>query len=614
MQARLSVVAGTAAPPFCNLLPSQEICLGRNRSNTIVLRDQHASRVHAVIYFQDKRWFLRDCDTTNGTRLNGHRIRETVPLEHGAQIGIGDVRLHFSLDPTVEVVTSPNLTPVEVVLPSLADAEDLHQTTLHADELSILVQFMNDSLKETSPQGLLRLALNVVRGQTMADLCGFLSLDLEFPLPRVVVPAEAEVDAHLSRQLTQQSVQRNRPIWLAASQQGEGDSDSLAAFSDAICIPLRATQEQPAARGPDIPLGALHVYKAQRAFTPQQFRFCEVLAGCLANSLRVLRARRALEADISRLRIRVPNSGDQLIGTSTGMQQVRQQISRLATALGSVLIVGESGVGKELVALALHHQSTRREGPLVPVNCAAIVATMPEAELFGHEEGAFTGATRSRPGHFQLADEGTLFLDEIGELSLECQAKLLRVIEGKPFRPVGADKPITVDVRVIAATNRDLQKELREGRFREDLYYRLGMSIKVPPLREHPEDIPALVEHFLTTLNAEYRRQVSLSEGALLRLTSYSWPGNVRQLRTVLETAVAMTEGDVIMPSDLHLPAETLPTSRPPSLDLQELEIWAIREALTQTEWQFGQAAKLLGMHRETLTLKVKKYKIERPK
>lgn len=611
MYARLSVVAGTAAPHFCDLSPAQQVCLGRNRNNTIVLRDQHASRLHAVIFFQDQHWLLRDCDTTNGTRLNGQRIHDTVPLENGSQISIGDIHLSFTLAPTVEVPACPSQTPTSQT-PAVQDGlEDSHQTTLHPDELSSLVQFMNDSLKETTPQGLLRLALNVVRRQTGADLCGFLNLDVDDPLPRVVVPLEAALDGQLSRQLTRQSVEANRPIWLAVSQDRQADSDSMAAFSDAICIPLRSTHDE-AAPEPAGPMGALHAYKGQRSFSHQQFRFCEVLAGCLANNLRVLRSRRALEADNSRLRIRSTNASDQLIGDSAPMHQVRQQIAKLARCPCTVLIVGESGVGKELVALGLHQKSDRWEGPLVPVNCAAIVASMSEAELFGHEAGAFTGATRTRPGHFQLADEGTLFLDEIGELSLECQAKLLRVLETKSFRLVGADRPITVDVRIIAATNRDLEKEVREGRFRQDLFFRLGMKIKVPPLREHLEDVPALAEHFLARLNVEYRRQLELSGAALARLMSYSWPGNVRQLRTVMEMAVAMTESDVILPSDLHLVSEGVTSGRPPCLDLEELEAWAIREALKQTEGNQTQAAKLLGIHRDTLIAKMKKYKVER--
>src|SRR5262249_30692935 len=205
--------------------------------------------------------------------------------------------------------------------------------------------------------------------------------------------------------------------------------------------------------------------------------------------------------------------------------------------------------------LALHRQSTRREAPLIVLNCAAISPSLVEAELFGHCKGSFTSATADRPGVFQQADDGTLFLDEVGELSLDCQAKLLRVIEGKAFRPVGATAEVETDVRIIAATHRDLEKEVREGRFRQDLYFRLRVVyIPVPSLREHPEDIPPLVEHFLKKLSAECGRRVQLSGAALQRLQSYFWPGNVRQLRTVMENDVGMNDTDTIQADDLLLP------------------------------------------------------------
>src|SRR5207253_7269042 len=217
----------------------------------------------------------------------------------------------------------------------------------------------------------------------------------------------------------------------------------------------------------------------------------------LSKSLSDLRSRRALEADNSRLRIHASGCDRDLVGDSGPMRQLRQQLSRLAERPKVVLISGESGAGKELVALALHRQSSRRDGPLVAVNCAAIAATMPEAELFGHCKGAFTGADRDHPGYFEQADMGTLFLDEIGELSEDCQAKLLRVLETGAFRPLGGRADAKADVRIIAATNRDLKRECLEDRFRKDLFFRLGVEIRVPPLRERREDIPVLVAHFL---------------------------------------------------------------------------------------------------------------------
>jgi two-component system response regulator HydG len=355
----------------------------------------------------------------------------------------------------------------------------------------------------------------------------------------------------------------------------------------------------------------VHVYQTGQPFTERENHFCQVLVGHLANCLQLLRVHRTLKAENSRLRIHSP-VGDQLIGSSAAMDKLRQRIARLAVHPSTILILGESGSGKELVAQALHYQSPRRDGPLVGVNCAAIAPTLLESELFGHCKGAFSGALHDHPGLFQQADEGTLFLDEVGELSLECQAKLLRVIEGKGFRPVGGTAEIQVDVRTIAATHRDLEAAVQAGCFRADLFFRLqGLQIPVPPLREHIEDVDELVHYFLKKLAVEWGRQIKLSPAALARLKEYSWPGNIRQLRSVLENAVALSESDTVEPGDLLL--STGPSSaEPPSLNLEELENWAVRQALRRTGGNVSQAARMLGVVRDTLASKMKKYGITR--
>jgi Nif-specific regulatory protein len=249
----------------------------------------------------------------------------------------------------------------------------------------------------------------------------------------------------------------------------------------------------------------------------------------------------------------------------------------------------------------------------VNLNCAAIAATLSDAELFGHREGAFSGATKDRAGVFEQADEGTLFLDEIGELTLDCQAKLLRVIEGKGFRPVGATSEVHADVRVLAATHRDLAKMVQEGKFRQDLFFRLGLPLRVPPLRDRAEDVPALVEHFLPRMAQEHRRPLHVTPAALARLQRYDWPGNVRQLLTVLQNAASLIDGDAIGVNDLRLD-EVVPVgdSHPVTLNLVELEVWAIRESLRRTDGIIAQSARLLGIHRDTLGEKIRKYDIDR--
>jgi Nif-specific regulatory protein len=607
MRARLIVESGLASPRVCELDDEAVVSLGRNRDSTIVLQDRHASRRHARICCTKGIWNIADQGTTNGTRIDGTLLVRETPLNDGQLITIGDVRLRFRLARSANDSDLPHVTPA----PTLETSDT---TQFQADELTALFRFMNNSLTEATPHGLVSLALQSALLQTDADMAGFLSLDAEDPELRLVLPAQAQVDRQISHQLTQSVLREGRSVWLCAPQANVPQSDSLLGFRDAVCVPLRASPP-PGATAIEAPLGALHVYKTTRPFTERQVRFVEVLAGSLASTLHVLRARCALEADNSRLRIHAGAGDDELIGSSAAMEQLRHQIRRLADSPCTVLVFGESGVGKELVALALHRLSARQRGPLVIVNCAAISGNMAESELFGHVRGAFTGATRDHPGFFAQADMGTLFLDELGELSMDMQAKLLRAIESKSFRPVGARADVRADVRILAATNRDLEQEWREGRFRRDLYFRLTSQIVVPPLREHLEDVPELVAHFLAHLNNEYRKRVTLSTAALERLQTTSWPGNVRQLRSVLEGAVALAaERGVIHAGDLHLADDRLVavSDRPASLNLEDLEMWAIRQALAQTGGNNTQAARLLGIHRDTLINKLKKYRIER--
>jgi two-component system response regulator HydG len=617
MLARLTVEKGLAEPSSFVLQPGVSVRLGRSRQNNhLVLHDEHASRQHAEIVPENGHWVYRPLPTTNATFINGRIVTGPTVLEHNNPIHIGKVCLRFTTEQETGLSRSGPTPPVgrRLVPEDGEEAPASDFTTLAVDELTALFHFMRDAVLETDQRGLVMLALETLSRQLQSTLAGFLCMDPQEPLPRLLYPPEGQVDSHLSRRLTQLALERKRCVWRAKTTNEDLENGSLAGYQDAVCVPLQGAQDPEADRRDEIPLGALHVYRSGKPFTPREVCFCEVLAGCLASHLRLLRSWRALEADNSRLREQTPSGGEMLLGSSPAMEELRAKIRRLAGGPGTVLIVGESGSGKELVALGLHRHSQRRRGPLIEVNCANIDRERAEAELFGHEKGAFTGAVCERPGYFQLADQGTLFLDEIGELPLDCQAKLLRALETRKFWPMGASQPVTVDVRVIAATNRDLQREFREGRFREDLFYRMVSIIQVPSLREHREDIPELARHFLARFNSEYHRSVLLTEPALARLQEYSWPGNVRQLRCVLETAVAENQTGAILPSDLRLLPER-PADEPEEddcLNLMELEIRAICRALQRTNGNNTQAARLLGIHRDTLIQKLKRYGIER--
>ena len=309
-----------------------------------------------------------------------------------------------------------------------------------------------------------------------------------------------------------------------------------------------------------------------------------------------------------------------LLGDSPAMGRLREEIARVAPTHATVLVLGESGTGKELVARRLHHLSDRARRPFVRVNCAAIPEELIESELFGHEKGSFTGAHRRQTGKFVQADGGTIFLDEIGDMSLKTQAKVLRVLQDGEVEPVGAERPFTVDVRVIAATNKDLAAAVPDGRFREDLYFRLAVVVlTTPPLREHPEDIPSLVEHLTRLFCAEYnRRTKTWGAAALERLARHSWPGNVRELRNVVERAVIMELEETIERVDLFDTAAggdgLLQLLSEPTLQAfqRASEIAFLRHHLQANNWNVAATARAISTPRSNLYKKMQAYGITR--
>jgi DNA-binding NtrC family response regulator len=312
---------------------------------------------------------------------------------------------------------------------------------------------------------------------------------------------------------------------------------------------------------------------------------------------------------------------EQLIGSGPAMQRVFATLQKVAETDLTVLVRGESGTGKELVAQALHNRSPRRQRPFVAVNCAAISRELVESELFGHEKGAFTGADARRQGRFEMADGGTIFLDEIGDMAPETQAKVLRVLQERSFERVGGGKPIDVDVRVIAATHRNLEEEVRRERFREDLYYRLKVvTIELPPLRERPEDVPALAQRFLERVTARLgleKRQIG--EAALARLAQHAWPGNVRELANVIEQAAVLAPSPLIEEADLRLGGASLPAAAAGDSDgaglpfgeakrraVERFERGYLLDALRKTGGNISRAAEAVGMVRQSLQQKIR--------
>lgn len=317
-----------------------------------------------------------------------------------------------------------------------------------------------------------------------------------------------------------------------------------------------------------------------------------------------------------------------LIGKSKAIEEILSLILRVSRSDSTVLIMGESGTGKELVARMIHSKSDRSSKPFIPVNCAAIPSELLESELFGHERGAFTGAVQPRSGRFELANHGTLFLDEIGDMPLHLQVKILRVIQDKTFERVGSSKPISVDVRIIAATNKNLENEVKEGRFREDLYWRLNVvPILIPPLRERKDDIPLLCEYFIEKFEKKFGYSIRISEEVFEAFKNYSWPGNVRELENLIERFFVLSENqtvtlkdlpDRILHSEKGFAREVIPDELNPfasSIDLNELlreyERKLILHALKLNSWIKSKAARYLNINRTTLIEKMKRLGIK---
>jgi two-component system response regulator HydG len=312
----------------------------------------------------------------------------------------------------------------------------------------------------------------------------------------------------------------------------------------------------------------------------------------------------------------IPSDSNPILGQSASIARVREQIQKVALTNSTVLILGETGTGKELVARAIHQFSERQQEPMLTVDCGALVETLFESELFGHVKGSFTGATATKHGRFELANGGTLFLDEITNIGPKIQGKLLRAIQEREIIRIGSSHPIKVDVRIIAATNRDILHEVKQGNFREDLFYRLSVvPIHLPPLRDRKDDIAELAEHFLERFKRKKKKDVKgISEAAMSALMSYNWPGNVRELESVIERAVVLTENETITPADLMFfggqqrPAGD--SAEQELVALETLEREHIRRVIAATEGKKSKAAEILGIDRKTLRLKMAKYGI----
>jgi transcriptional regulator with GAF, ATPase, and Fis domain len=599
-------------------LTEDEVTIGRDPTNGIAVTDPSVSRKHCILSGEQDRFLVRDLESRNGTLVNGVAVQQHY-LQHGDQIAAGDSSFLFLLE---EDDTVPVASRVEFENANFAAAT----TIIHPRDV---VYLQPDRLSRELPpnsrlannlNALLKISRIVHAIRDLNDLQGQL-LDLIFevaPAGRgAILLADSEgqqfnsmfarvrqtgkaplikVSRTVARQVLEQGIAILGSDVPGHDQLREVESLAASQVRSLLCVPLTVFNRV---------IGCIYLDSdsIDDRLQEDHLQLVTAIAGISAVALENARRLHWLEQENERLTVEISQERS-LVGEGARMKEVYQFLKRAAPSDSTVLIEGESGTGKELAARALHRNSPRAEKPFVAINCAAIPETLLESELFGHERGAFTGAGTMKKGRLEIADGGVVFLDEIGELAPVLQVKLLRVLQEREFERVGANYPIRVDLRVIAATNCNLEEAVREGKFRRDLYYRLAvLKISMPALRERREDIPMLVRHFVQKHAKHCKvKPRPVSREALACLVNYDWPGNVRELENAIERALVLGGSEMILPEDL--PESLLePTPAPEMTEakyhaaIKELKKQLIRDAVEQTQGSFADAARILGVH-----------------
>ena len=654
----LLIREGSAWRHVVRLRCGQTTTVGRSATNRVVLQDDSCSRNHCEVFHTDGQWLLRDLSSRNGTLIEGNPVSGDFKLSSGDIICIGSCRLAF----TTKLESTPMISEDDVVaadretsphhaaVDSDAAPSILHRTStpefikgrpaaeFQGEAVDILARLFRLGLEmgaARTRQALFEVVLEHLTRETVADIAAILMAPDD--LPGTPAPADLPVVAWYSRRdLPYQRVSDNLSRVVVSGREAILATDvsvhrQLAVFDSLGDMKAMSVICSPVCAGERV-RGLIHLYcmNPDNPLDRQDLEFTLAAAHQLAVSLDQLTEMDALQHGLTQARnenrsLRQKLAEEQtLIGETESMRDLRDRIALIAETDASVLIRGESGCGKELIARSIHVKSPRSEGPFVCMNCAALNESLLESELFGHEKGAFTGATDRKIGRFEQANEGTLFLDEVGEMSPAIQAKFLRVLEGHPFERIGGRKQIDVNVRVVAATNRDLEEAVEDGDFRKDLYFRLHVAeIIASPLRERRDDIPILAAAFLQKFVTRTGRMIhGFSDEAMQMLRSYDWPGNVRELQNTIERTVILCRNEVVQATDIQLSTLTarltVPEGARPSSDeyqeqsLADIEQQHILATLGHTEWNKSRAAQILGIERSTLDRKLKRYHVVR--
>lgn len=622
--ARLIAISGpTEGTTFA--LTEAEVSIGREPSNLICVNDHSVSRRHCLIRREGESFKLVDLESYNGTFVNAVPIGEQS-LSHGDQIAVGSVRFLFL---SRESESTAEIGPVE-----LADDELISPSTIRlaqkdalylkpAAVIANLANVPGDARIARDLNALLRIStlLSTIRDSTQLQRSLLETVLDTIPAERgAILLVRESSEEVISSYGTDRNSQSQQPVRISRSvvekvlREGESllcletkgdqllrDAESLLAarVCSLLCVPL-AIRERVA--------GLIYLDTTNPAITLDEghLQLLTAVGSMAAVALENVQHLQWLEGENQRLHGEI-NLEHNMIGESPRMREVFRFIEKIAPTDATVLIRGESGTGKELVAHAIHTNSDRSAKPFVAINCAVLSETLLESELFGYEKGAFTGAVAQKRGRLEVADGGTLFLDEVGELTPTTQAKLLRVLQERQFERLGGTRTISVDVRIIAATNRNLEEAIKAGTFRQDLYYRLNViSLTLPPLRERREDIPLLAYYFVAKYSKKCKRFVSgISPETRNCLLAYDWPGNVRELENAIERAVVLGNSEVIVPDDL--PESLLATVPAPQNSsnfheaVNEAKKKLILQAIEQANGNYTAAAKLLGIHSTNL-------------
>ena len=576
--------------------------IGRDSGNQLSLTDGSASREHCVILRQGDDFVIRDLGSFNGTLVNDARVTERV-LVHGDWIKIGRSLLQFLTgDETVWEEHSGDTRTIEipagqVQLPAaLENSTDLHamlRVSIMLQSFHALYKVRRSPARSTLERHLLEFIFEVIPANRGAVLLYEEELREPASLPVWSAASAPHRPAVINRTLVRRVMQERCGL-IVENVEAEQPAGASSGKSVALLLAPLLIREQVCGI----------VYLEGAAFQEPHLQLLVTIVQIASMALENAFHLEWLETENERLESEL-HPDHHMIGDSAQLRELQRNILRAARANSTVLIVGETGTGKELVARAMHRNSPRAGQPFMAVNCAALAETLLESELFGHEKGAFTGAFAQKKGRLEVAAGGTLFLDEIGEMPLQLQVKLLRVLQERQIERVGGTQPVKLDIRLIAATNRNLEEEVRAGRFRQDLYYRLNVvTLKTPPLRERQSDIPALAMHFASKFGAQCGRRIGgISPEAEAYLSHYDWPGNIRELENALERAVVLGSSDIIqledLPESIREIAHAADVVRAPALQdaVDRAKREAIAQAFQQGKNDHAAAAKLLGVH-----------------